>query len=242
MAKRNPKVLGEWGKDTHRAIGKEDYFNLPYKWAGKAVAEQTRYRVFCGSLMDFCEDRQDLVQVRARVVNIIRLTCSHLDYLILTKRPENFNRLWYNAPSVGLNPAKILNEVWVGATVENQYYADQRIPHLALIPARCRFLSIEPVLERIDLRCHLRSGCINWVIVGGESAQAGKCRATMIDNITDIVDQCRLRGVPVFVKQLGTMPTTEQGLLVLGHKKGEDISEWPEHLQIQEVPSWRVKS
>lgn len=40
--------------------------------------------------------------------------------------------------------------VWIGTSVEDQQRSDERIPHLLKIPARVRFLSVEPMLEKID--------------------------------------------------------------------------------------------
>jgi hypothetical protein len=43
------------------------------------------------------------------------------------------------------------SNVWLGTTTENQLEAARRIPHLIAIPAAVRFLSVEPMLEAIDL-------------------------------------------------------------------------------------------
>jgi protein gp37 len=72
---------------------------------------------------------------------------SNLDWLLLTKRPENI---------LGMVPPEWLGgfppNVWVGTTVENQEWAEKRIPHLLRVPARVRFLSCEPLLGPVDLR------------------------------------------------------------------------------------------
>jgi protein gp37 len=44
-----------------------------------------------------------------------------------------------------------LPNVWLGASVENQATADERIPHLLATPAAVRFLSCEPLLGPLDL-------------------------------------------------------------------------------------------
>jgi protein gp37 len=41
--------------------------------------------------------------------------------------------------------------LWIGVSVENQKYADERIPDLLRVPAAVRFLSVEPMLEPINL-------------------------------------------------------------------------------------------
>jgi protein gp37 len=52
--------------------------------------------------------------------------------------------------------------VWLGTTPENQIEATRRIPHLLAIPAAVRFLSVEPMLEAIDLTTLL--GELDWLI------------------------------------------------------------------------------
>lgn len=41
--------------------------------------------------------------------------------------------------------------IWLGVSVESQKYADERIPLLLQTPAAVRFLSVEPLLESVDL-------------------------------------------------------------------------------------------
>ncbi len=119
--------------------------------------------------------------------------------------------------------------VWLGATVENQKTANERIPHLLACPAKVRFLSCEPLLEAIDLNGIFEDFCdggkmsyiyplkgyrhttqtiknttipkIDWVIVGGESGRGA--RPTHPDWVRSIRDQCKEAGVPFFFKQWG---------------------------------------
>lgn len=107
-----------------------------------------------------------------------------------------------------------LPNVWLGTSVENQATAEERIPHLLRCPAAVRFLSVEPLLEWVELDgiwgypgsadCaeleRIRSR-IGWIIVGGESGP--HARPCNVEWIRSIVGQCKAAGVPVFVKQLG---------------------------------------
>ncbi len=43
-----------------------------------------------------------------------------------------------------------LPNVWVGCSVEDQRYADERIPHLLATPAAVRFVSYEPAIGSVD--------------------------------------------------------------------------------------------
>ena len=157
-----------------------------------------------------------------------------------------------------------LRNVHLGVSVEDQQRADERIPHLLQTPATVRFLSCEPLLEKINLR-HLdadRAGhtsmcqvdaltgrhsdmgrpCrdvarIDWVIVGGESGPGA--RPCDVRWVHDIVEQCRAAGVPAFVKQLGSRPL---GVRSLKDRKGGDMSEWPAGLRARMMPgdTWPV--
>lgn len=188
--------------------------------------------------------------VRQRLFDLIDRT-QNLDYLLLTKRLENIsgvNGMPTTLPLkwVANGGAQFPPNVWIGTSIEDQATADERIPHLLRIPAKVRFLSVEPLLGPVKLdllrldagnpsRCICghghgftrcpntggisqvcsKSGCqrfarkpgswtgIDWVIVGGESGRhARPCR---IEWIRDIVRQCQAAGVPVFVKQVGSV-------------------------------------
>lgn len=94
--------------------------------------------------------------VRRRLFKLIDAT-TNLDWLMLTKRPENIEKMWPYAgvvdsrPSVGVGYYR--PNVWLGTSVENQKYADERIPELL----KCRdlspvlFLSCEPLLGAVNL-------------------------------------------------------------------------------------------
>ena len=115
-------------------------------------------------------------------------------YQVLTKRPERMLEYvsWANG-------AGWPDHVWAGVSVENQYWADRRIPTLARIPARTRFLSVEPLLGAIEVREHLDT--VHWVIVGGESGL--KARPVDPEWVRGIRDECHRRSVPFFFKQWG---------------------------------------
>lgn len=83
--------------------------------------------------------------LRQKLFRIIEST-PHLDWLLLTKRPENIMRM------VPERWRLIFPEnVWIGTSVEDQTAADERIPHLLTVPAKVRFLSCEPLLGPLDL-------------------------------------------------------------------------------------------
>jgi protein gp37 len=171
----------------------------------------------------------------------------NLDWLLLTKRPENIRKMYLSQHLDGGTTGRIRElmdegeskdvhpyfrrNVWLGTSIENQEYADKRIPELL----KCRdlspvlFLSCEPLLgpvmlDRIPLEGFnlphldvLRKGwhsdgpfgfvgshnapSIDWVIAGGESGP--EARPTDPDWFRSIRDQCQTAGVPFLFKQWG---------------------------------------
>ncbi len=92
LSKRNPAQLGTWGAGGTRVVASEAYWKQPERWNRAAEAAGERHRVFCASLADVFEDRPELVEPRERLWRLIVAT-PHLDWLLLTKRPENIARL-----------------------------------------------------------------------------------------------------------------------------------------------------
>jgi protein gp37 len=150
-------------------------------------------------------------------------------FQILTKRPQiAFKSIKEYCQINGL--VKLPSNIWVGVSVENQRYADERIPIISQVPAHIRFLSVEPLLEQVFLSLEN----IGWVIVGGESGSyARPCR---VEWIQSVVNQCQKLNVPVFVKQLGARSS-----ITLQDSKGGDISEFPKSLQVRNFPKLKVE-
>lgn len=188
------------------------------------------------------------------------MACSPNTFLILTKRPERMReymesrsksmRHWdeaarqlglalvlefhataYSRP-IGLVPFPLPN-VWLGVSAEDQKRWDERVPILEQTPAAGRFVSAEPLLGPInmDFIHHDWVTEIDWVIFGGESGRGARpCR---VEWIRDGLRQCREAGVAPFVKQLGSIPQPRD---MVRHKKGGDMTEWPEDLRVREFP------
>lgn len=238
--------LPVWGEKAERRLTSEGNWRLPYAWNRKAKLAGERHRVFCSSLADVFEPRPDLDPHRLRLARLIEETPS-LDWLLLTKRPEAMEELGRRMGWSGDWPAN----VWAGTTVEDQDAADKRIPKLFSVPARIRFLSVEPMLEPIDLKnvaptsvfhCDALSGQafypisnqwkrVDWIIVGGESGPGARFFAC--DWARWIRNDCQKAGVPFFFKQTGSVWAKQMGF---ADKKGGDPAEWPEDLRIQEFP------
>jgi protein gp37 len=147
-------------------------------------------------MADVFEDYQALNLWRDRLWVLIDGT-PWLDWLLLTKRPENISRM---APWGKKWP----ENVWLGATVENADYAEKRLPYLLKHPAAVRFLSCEPLLGPVDLRPWFNSNNlypIDWVIAGGESGP--EARAMHPDWAIRLLHQCQEAAIPFHFKQWG---------------------------------------
>jgi protein gp37 len=259
-----------WGPSGTRVLTSDANWNKPIVWNKNASITGKRTRVFCASLADVFEDwtgpihdhkgnelriskdgritdcidwthKLTMTDVRRRLFELIDVT-PNLDWMLLTKRPENVLRFWKCKGcdstfenevgcSVDKNNVPVRKNVWLGTSVENQEYADKRIPELL----KCRdlapvlFLSCEPLLgpvnfERIPIQGFnlphldvLRQGCwlrgpygfvnshnapsIDWVIAGGESGP--EARPSHPDWFRSLRDHCHAANVPFHFKQWG---------------------------------------
>ena len=166
--------------------------NLHYDrldWPGKWKSPR---RVFVNSMSDLFHDEVPFDFVQRVFEQMERF--DHHTYQVLTKRPERM-LAYFQQSERQFWP----DNVWVGVSVENQYWADRRIPILNKIPAKVRFLSVEPLLKAVDLRQHLEN--IHWVIVGGESGS--RSRPMKEEWAECIRDACTEAGVAFFFKQWG---------------------------------------
>jgi protein gp37 len=194
------KRVGEtvWGTQSSRRHFGEKHWKEPTKWNHDCVMKNLRKRVFCASMADVFEDRNDLNPSRQKLWELI-LETPHLDWLLLTKRPQNIRRL---SPWQEEWPTNI----WLGTTVEDQERANERLPHLLACSSNKRFLSCEPLLGAVDLSPWLEARSrklhpIDWVIAGGESGPGA--RPMLPTWAYSLRDQCKNGGVPFHFKQWG---------------------------------------
>ena len=235
----------------------------PLKW-------RKPLRVFVNSQSDlFHADVPD--EFIARVFAVMA-RCPQHTFQILTKRHARMRSLlsshaWWTQFSIEFldrepgTPVSYvsdprgpyLSNVHLGVSVEDQRWADIRIPALLQTPAAVRWVSAEPLLGPIDLMgdveqpgpAIVRTGCsyptdygtgieydhddqpgIDWVVVGGESGPGARPMA--LEWAQGIVDQCKGADVPVLVKQLGS---------VTGGKSHQDITTFPPGLRVREYPT-----
>ena len=204
-------------------------FNLPMK-----LKEPSK--IFTSSLTDFFHE--DCDSFRNEAWEIIRKCPQHI-FQILTKRPE---RIVTHLPEFW---QEINERVWLGTSIGHGKYTSRLLdlihPQVDMWLPRVNFLSLEPLHGEIELPQKELSH-IQWVIVGGESGNENgkyRYRPCKLEWIESIIEQCALLDVPVFVKQLGTHLAKE---LKLSDRHGGLIEEWPEHLQIRQMPHYLTVS
>lgn len=177
-AERMNNVYGwvkEWNGRYYRVMS-DAYWFKPLRWKNKCV--------FAGSLCDILDPNVPQ-EYRTRLMELIEATPS-LTWMLLTKRIENHNLLWDTYPD---NTA-------IGVTIEKQYLYN-RLNILRRVRCRTKFISMEPLLERIDLPYN----DIDLVIVGGESGPYA--RVLDSDWVRNVRDECELYGAPFNFKQWG---------------------------------------
>lgn len=200
-----------FGQDPYVVVRSKDAtFNAPLKWKNQ--------RVFVCSWSDFFVKEADAW--RDEAWEVMRRAETNT-FLLLTKRPERIRKClprdWMN-----IENWKDLGweNVWMGISVEDQVQADIRVPQLREVIARHRWISAEPLLEKIIIPY---IGSVYWVVVGGESGP--DCRPFDVEWARVLLAQARSYRIPFFMKQLGGWPD-----------KRDKLSDFPEDLRVREWP------
>lgn len=197
-------MFGYDKEDPFKVTYHEDKLDQPLKW------KKSR-KIFVCSMGDLFHDAVKDWQI-VEVFNAIGMAQQHT-FLILTKRPRRAKHFmeYFNHENV-----------WLGVTAENQRTADERIPILLGTPAAKRFVSVEPMLEQVDLNllrndrskyvvnkvnhypgyeCTGHLSFVDWVICGAETGQ--NARPMDLKWARDLRDQCAEANVPFFFKKAG---------------------------------------
>lgn len=250
--------LLRWGAGAPRTLTSEANRKKPLLWNARAgsvrmAAELAgkppppRHRVFCSSLSDVFDPAVP-DGWRTDLLDLIRRT-PELDWQLLTKRPQLVLKLIGRAMCAVKGTCDRFDEticwagdwlggkaphnVWIGATIEDRT-REVRADHLRRIPAVVRFISAEPLLERIAPSLD----GIDWVICGGESG--GRARRFDLKWARDLREHCDAMGVAFFMKQLGSVPVDEGKRYVSKGTHGDDPRVFPPELQVQQFPTPRT--
>jgi len=249
MVKRFPAIHGitqglggSWAKDDfqperipfNQPQFHPDRLNKPLHWK-----KPRRIGVcFCGDLFD----EQVKGHWRVDIYDVMAM-CPNHQFFILTKQSENMEKTL-----TGHKWIQWEDNVYHGVTITSQADADRMIPELLRIPGK-KWISIEPMLELIDLRMDgVRCTCGQWEQTPGyfhkTCPDCGKTRHKFIPEwivlgcesgpkrslcphewMIDVVEQCRAAGTPCFVKQVD-----------MGGRVCTDITKFPKALQVRELP------
>lgn len=221
------KFGSPWGPHADRRPISESTWRAPLAWDRKAQREGRRFRVFCASMADVLDNHRSIDQAwRERLYSLIALT-PNLDWLLLTKRPENARRLF---PPSWFIPNLWPRHVWFGVTAEDQGRYDHAKRHLRDIHAPVRFLSVEPMLGRICVQPG-DEALIDWIIAGGESGRLADIRDTPTVDFAILAEGAHRRGIPFFMKQLAQISARAT------YKK---FDQFPSYLRIRQHPQPRL--
>ena len=188
----------QWGPHGERVRTSAANWRKPRQWA--KAANGVRPRVFCASLADVFDNRAP-AGARDDLFDLIRCT-PQLDWLLLTKRPENIAKMLPADWGSGWS------NVWLGTTCEDQAHFDRRWPILGAVPAVVHFVSYEPALGPLRIGAARPS----WIICGGESGAGARYMEP--DWARSLRDECAGEGVAFFFKQMTGKRPIPEDLLV----------------------------
>ncbi|MDI3328846.1 MAG: phage Gp37/Gp68 family protein [Alicyclobacillaceae bacterium] len=208
MAKRLHAMNNPRYKNGFKVTMHHDLVDLPLKW-------KKPRRIFVNSMSDLFHKDVPFEFIQ-KIFRTMQLAHWHT-FQILTKRSDRLLELSSELPWP--------NNVWQGVSVENEKVI-YRIDHLRQVPAKIRFLSLEPLigpLDNLDLRG------IHWVIVGGESGPGA--RPMKKEWVESIRDQCIKQQVAFFFKQWGGVQKHRTGRIL----DGRTWDEYPDEANISQI-------
>ncbi len=131
---------------------------------------------------------------QTQIINVMR-KCPQHTFLLLTKRPQ---------VAIGLLTCtryRLPSNAWLGVSVEDQGTADARIPILLDTPAAHRWVSVEPMLGPVAIGRYFVNPKrrIEQVVAGCESGPTR--RPASHAWFVYLSRQCRLKGIPYYLKQ-----------------------------------------
>ncbi|MEO1815292.1 MAG: phage Gp37/Gp68 family protein [Acetobacterium sp.] len=193
MAKRlnamgNPRYENGFEVTMH-----EDLLTVPLKWNKSA-------KIFVNSMSDLFHEDIPFEYIQ-RVFNTMNLANQHV-FQILTKRSDILLKY---APHLNWS-----NNIWMGVTIESDKYK-YRIDDLAQIPAKIKFISFEPLIERVN---NPDLSKIDWAIIGGESGVGA--RPIIEEWVIHLKNVCDQYDTAFYFKQWGGKNKKKTGRELLG--------------------------
>ncbi len=202
---------------------------------GKPLHWRKPRRIGMNFMGDWMDDQVELTWID-QILEVIA-ACPQHQFFSLTKQPQNLEAKIYGfdeeCPARELGGGDYLPNLWNGISITDQEDVDTKIP--LRIPGKW-WISIEPMLSEIDISYYLNGGPEmddyhewhqtfeppSWVVLGSESGP--KRRPCPIENIIDVVRQCKAAGVKCWVKQID-----------LNGKVERDINKFPTELRVRQI-------
>lgn len=186
-------------KNNFKFTQHESDVELPLQW------KKSR-KIFVNSMSDLFHEEAEMEFVGRCFFTMVKANW-HI-YQILTKRPDKMSEFstmfskYFGFP--------IPNHIWMGTSIENND-TTWRIKELKKVKCSMRFISFEPLLEKIN-KVNLTG--IDWAIIGGESG----FHYRPVDGawIKDLINQCKKQKVKVFFKQWGGIRPKSGGRTING--------------------------
>lgn len=247
-----------WGPDSQRRYFSDKTWHNPLQWDARAARDGVRRRVFCASMADVFDNHPGVTPHRDRLWALIRHT-PHLDWQLLTKRISNVPKMLPEDWGEGYP------NVWLGVSVVTQTEVDRDVPRLIATPARVKFLSCEPLIEKISIFHYdedagaLRGAGIK--VSGGRSVgtphdppegyddsypgidqiivggESGpRARPMKEDWAMDLLDECELVGVAFFMKQLSQANWPSSFRDFQAFHPKLQVRQWPESMAPAQAP------
>lgn len=170
--------------------------------AGMPLRRKKPQTYFVNSMADTFHENVPL-EFTQKIFDVMH-RCPQHTFRVLTKRSDRMAQL--------ASELKYTDNIWAGVSVERQDFT-YRIDDLRKVPARIRWLSLEPLLGPLTLNLD----GIHWVIVGGENGQGtNRFRPMDSDWVRNIRDQCTAAGVKFVFKQFAGKRPVELGRVLDG--------------------------
>lgn len=215
MADRYKRVT--WGPKGARSRTSEGYRHMPFGWDRTAAKAGRIDSVFCASLADWCDDHPSILpEWRAELIGTVAQT-QNLEWLMLTKRPENWP---IYLPVAECRPP--FTNMTLGVSIEDTeaLYARGGPLQMAAYCGFKTFVSYGPALEYVDFDHLLSVGAIGQLIFEGESGP--EKRPVDVAWAREALKACRKHNVPFFMKQV------------------DKVQPIPEDLKVREFPERRA--
>ena len=213
-------------KNEFKFTQHDDEVDLPLHW-------KKPRKIFVNSMSDLFHEKAKMEFVASCFYTMVKADWH--TYQVLTKRPDRmaeFSKLFYNYFGF-----RIPNHVWMGTSVEDNN-TTWRIKELRSVKCYMKFISFEPLLEKIN---RLSLSGIDWAIIGGESGH--NYRVVEKEWIKDLIKQCKKQNVKVFFKQWGGIRPKSRGRTI----DGKTYSEYPKikpmtnAIQLQKINALKQK-